>query len=129
MLGLTRIRPMEATSPTASPITAPIVLKRFQKIDKTMTGKFAEEATAKAKATRNATFAVGPKRMAIPIATNPTTKAATRATRTSSPGARSTSFAHDFWTNVVHKGVERAPGEEVRPEIVGKRGGSTNGKP
>ena len=26
----------------------------------------------------------------------------------------STSFAHDFWTNVVHKGVERAPGEEVR---------------
>src|SRR5271167_929712 len=26
----------------------------------------------------------------------------------------STSFAHDFWTNVIHKGVERAPGEEVR---------------
>jgi cation/acetate symporter len=26
----------------------------------------------------------------------------------------STSFAHDFWTNVVHRGVERAPGEEVR---------------
>jgi cation/acetate symporter len=26
----------------------------------------------------------------------------------------STSFAHDFWTNVVHKGAERAPGEEVR---------------
>src|SRR5262252_6081201 len=25
----------------------------------------------------------------------------------------STSFAHDFWTNVVHKGVERRPGEEV----------------
>ncbi|HEY7679833.1 MAG TPA: cation acetate symporter [Terriglobia bacterium] len=26
----------------------------------------------------------------------------------------STSFAHDFWTNVVHHGTERAPGEEVR---------------
>lgn len=26
----------------------------------------------------------------------------------------STSFAHDFWTNVLHHGTERAPGEEVR---------------
>jgi len=26
----------------------------------------------------------------------------------------STSFAHDFWTNVVHHGVARSPGEEVR---------------
>jgi cation/acetate symporter len=26
----------------------------------------------------------------------------------------STSFAHDFYTNVIHKGIERAPGEEVR---------------
>ncbi len=26
----------------------------------------------------------------------------------------STSFAHDFYTNVIHNGVERAPGEEVR---------------
>jgi cation/acetate symporter len=26
----------------------------------------------------------------------------------------STSFAHDFWTNVVHHGKERRPGEEVR---------------
>ena len=26
----------------------------------------------------------------------------------------STSFAHDFYTNVIHKGVERSPGEEVR---------------
>jgi cation/acetate symporter len=26
----------------------------------------------------------------------------------------STSFAHDFWTNVIHRGVERRPGEEVR---------------
>ena len=25
----------------------------------------------------------------------------------------STSFAHDFWTNVIHSGVERKPGEEV----------------
>jgi cation/acetate symporter len=26
----------------------------------------------------------------------------------------STSFAHDFWTNVIHRGTERQPGEEVR---------------
>ncbi|MBV8206202.1 MAG: cation acetate symporter [Acidobacteria bacterium] len=26
----------------------------------------------------------------------------------------STSFSHDFWTNVVHRGRERNPGEEVR---------------
>jgi cation/acetate symporter len=26
----------------------------------------------------------------------------------------STSFAHDFWTNVIHRGTERSPGEEVR---------------
>lgn len=26
----------------------------------------------------------------------------------------STSFAHDFWANVLHSGKERAPGEEVR---------------
>lgn len=26
----------------------------------------------------------------------------------------STSFAHDFWTNVIHRGTERAAGEEVR---------------
>src|SRR5262249_23014942 len=26
----------------------------------------------------------------------------------------STSFAHDLWTNVIHKGVERKAGEEVR---------------
>jgi cation/acetate symporter len=26
----------------------------------------------------------------------------------------STSFAHDFWTNVIHRGTERAPGEEVK---------------
>jgi len=26
----------------------------------------------------------------------------------------STSFAHDFWTNVIHHGTERKPGEEVK---------------
>ena len=28
--------------------------------------------------------------------------------------ARGTAGAHDFWTNVIHKGVGRKPGEEVR---------------
>jgi cation/acetate symporter len=26
----------------------------------------------------------------------------------------STSFAHDFWSSVIHRGIERSPGEEVR---------------
>jgi cation/acetate symporter len=31
----------------------------------------------------------------------------------------STSFAHDFWTNVVHRGVERKPGESVLVARIG----------
>ena len=89
-LGLTRIKPIEASRPTARPATAPVVLNLRQKIDSTITGRFAEAATAKAKATRNATLAVGPRRMAMLMAIAPTTKAEIRATRTSSPGFRST---------------------------------------
>ena len=50
---------MEASNPTESPVTAPAVLNRRQKMDNTITGKFADAATAKASATRNATLAVG----------------------------------------------------------------------
>ena len=49
-----------------------------------------EAATANASATRKATLAVGPRTIAIAMAIAPTTKAATRATRRSSPGKRST---------------------------------------
>ena len=52
-------------------MTAPAVLNRLQKIDSTMTGRFADAATANASATRNATFAVGPSTIAIPIAIAP----------------------------------------------------------
>src|SRR5215475_8924656 len=86
MLGLMRIRPMEANNPVASPVTAPTVLKRFQKIENTIAGRLAEAATAKASPTRNATFAVGPKRIAIRIATAGTTNVQSRATSTSAPG-------------------------------------------
>ena len=98
-----RIRPIEANSPTASPVTAPTVLNRRQKMDKTMTGKFPDAATAKASATRNATLAVGPSRMAMKIATAPTPKAEIRATSTSSPGLRST----PLWTTLVQKSCEK----------------------
>src|SRR5436305_9511238 len=104
-LGLTRIKPIEASKPTARPATAPVVLNLRQKIDSTITGKFAEAATAKDKATRNATLAVGPRRMAMLMAIAPTTKAEIRATRTSSPGFRSISrritLVRKSWVKVV----------------------------
>ena len=84
--GLTRMSTMLETSPTSKPLTAPVVVKRFQKIEKTMTGRFALAATAKASPTRNATLTDGPSRIAIPIAAAPTTNAVIRATFTSSPG-------------------------------------------
>ena len=57
MLGLIMIRTSDASKPVASPATAPVVLKRFQKSESTMTGRLAEAATANASATRKATFA------------------------------------------------------------------------
>src|SRR5215831_17397863 len=111
MLGLTRIRPMDASNPTARPVTAPAVLNRFQKIDSTITGRFAEAATAKARATKNATLAVGPSRIAITIATAPTTNAETRATSTSSPGLQPASLritpAQKSWANEVEALIVR----------------------
>src|SRR5450755_257055 len=95
--------PIEASKPTPSPTTAPAVLNLRQKIESTSTGKFADAATAKASATRNATFAVGPSKIAIEIATAPTTKAEMRATSTSSPGLRST----PLWITLVQKSWEK----------------------
>ena len=107
-LGLIRINPIEASSPTASPATAPAVLNRRQKIDSTITGRFADAATANASATRNATFAVGPSTMAIAIATAPTTNAEMRATSTSSPGLRSTAVVDHVGPEVVRERSRRA---------------------
>src|SRR6266540_5248975 len=89
ILGLMMINTIEANNPVPSPATAPFVLNRLQKRERTITGRLADAATAKASATRKATFAVGPSTIATRIATPPTTKAVTRATRTSSPGERS----------------------------------------
>ncbi len=83
------IRRIEAANPVPNPMTAPRVVNRFQKRDSTITGRLAEAATAKASATKNATLAFGPSRMATPMAMAPTTNAVTRATFTSSPGRRS----------------------------------------
>ncbi len=44
------------TKPTTPPITAPRVVKPFQNIERTSTGKFAQQATENAKPTMNATF-------------------------------------------------------------------------
>jgi len=43
----------------------------------------------------------------------------------------STSFAHDFFTNVIHHGRERREGEEVRPHhgVCGRGGGHLPGDP
>jgi hypothetical protein len=60
-LGLMRINTIDATSPVPKPATAPAVLKRRQNNEKTITGRFADAATANANATRKATFAFGPR--------------------------------------------------------------------
>ena len=65
MLGPMKISTIDAIKPEANPQTAPEVLKRFQKIENRITGRFADAATAKASATRNATFAFGPSMIAI----------------------------------------------------------------
>lgn len=55
-LGLRNTSNKELTSPTNMPVTAPVVLKRFQNTVKTMMGRLALAATAKASETRKATF-------------------------------------------------------------------------
>lgn len=75
MLGPMMIKRIDATKPVPNPHTAPRVVNRFQNKDRTITGKFAEAATAKASATRKATLAFGPSRIAIAMATAPTTNA------------------------------------------------------
>src|SRR5688500_20139881 len=53
--GLSMIKTTQEIRPTSMPVTAPVVLKRFQKMVSRITGTFALAATAKASATRNAT--------------------------------------------------------------------------
>jgi hypothetical protein len=65
----------------------------------TITGRLADAATAKARATRNATLKVGPSTIAIVMDAAPTTNAVIRATRTSSPGERSV----PLWSTLVQK--------------------------
>src|SRR5919107_3761177 len=55
-LGLRMIRTTQEIRPTSMPVTAPVVLTRFQKMVSRITGTFALAATAKASATRNATL-------------------------------------------------------------------------
>src|SRR5919107_3983045 len=59
--GLSMIRTTQEIRPTRMPITAPVVLNRFQNMVSRITGTLALAATAKARATRNATlrFAAG----------------------------------------------------------------------
>src|SRR5690349_13047751 len=81
--------------------SAPVVLNRFQNSEYRIVGRLAEAATAKASATRNATFWLRA-RMPAPIATRPTTSAVLRATRTSASGdarPRRITFAYTSWAN------------------------------
>src|ERR687895_2629238 len=55
-LGLRMTSTTAEIRPSSIPVIAPVVLNLFQKIVIRMTGTFALAATAKAKATRNATF-------------------------------------------------------------------------
>src|SRR5215210_1568332 len=54
--GLRMIRTMQENKPTSMPVTAPVVLNRFQNMVSRITGTLALAATAKARATRNATL-------------------------------------------------------------------------
>ena len=58
MLGLRMMSTMLLRRPTTRPSTAPVVVNRFQKMESTITGRFADAATAKASPTRKATFTV-----------------------------------------------------------------------
>lgn len=50
ILGLMMISPMNAISPAARPVTAPAVLKRRQKMDSTITGRFARRRNGESQA-------------------------------------------------------------------------------
>ena len=83
MLGDTITRPMAVSVPITMPAMMPPVLQRFQYSVMSTQGKLAEAATAKAKATRWATF--WPlAAMPMPIAIAPTTTVAMRAALTCS---------------------------------------------
>lgn len=55
-LGLRNTSNKELIRPTSIPVTAPVVLKRFQNTVKIIIGRLALAATAKASDTRKATF-------------------------------------------------------------------------
>ena len=79
-LGLINTSTTELISPDKMPHTAPEVLNRFQNRVNRMTGRLALEATAKARATRKATFMSFAIRARM-IETTPTPTEAILATR------------------------------------------------
>lgn len=99
-------KPIAASNPTESPATAPAVLNRRQKIESTITGKFAEAATAIPKSARIAAFEAGPSLIAIRMETAPMARAAMRATSTVSPGLRSTPLCTTFIQKSCAKEVD-----------------------
>ena len=75
---------IELITPTSTPVTAPVVLKRRQVSASSSAGKMALAATANARPTMNETFRPSPPITAIAIAIAPIATAAIRATQTSS---------------------------------------------
>ena len=78
------ISPIAETTPTTTPVTAPVVLNRRQVSASSSAGKFALAAIANARPTMNETFRPSPPITAIAIAIRPIDAAAMRATTTSS---------------------------------------------
>src|SRR3954469_13224831 len=81
-LGETITRKIELTTPTRTPVIAPVVLKRRQVSASTSAGKFALAATANARPTMNETFRPEPPITAMMIAITPIANAEIRATVT-----------------------------------------------
>ena len=82
--GLTITRKIDDTTPTTTPVIAPVVLKRRHVSASSSAGKFALAATANARPTMNETFRPEPPMTAMMIAMMPMANAAIRATSTSS---------------------------------------------
>ena len=82
--GLTITRKIELTTPSTTPVIAPVVLNRRHVSASSSAGKFALAATANASPTMNETFRPEPPMIAMTIAMMPIANAAIRATRTSS---------------------------------------------
>src|SRR5439155_26131560 len=108
--GETMVKATEEMRPRNPPMTAPLVVQSFHNTDMNSTGKFAEAAMAKARATMNAIFCLS---KAMPSATAITPSAIVVNRDTLSSDALS---AFPFLNTVAYRSCETADApESVRP--------------